>query len=654
MTETQIKKSILILRSKPNTTSGAETFLRNREWTVHSTTNLKEFLTLIIQKKPSFVMLSVDHTHKKIKMMPTILTQSFPVCVITFAESSSTVSFRKLQETNCEYRVNPPATGPAIERAVNKYLKDLERKSKGEPTKEGATGEMDGKSGSDTVAIKGDKTTNSTTIHGGGISGGSEEKAWGASSSLLSQLMDNDDSSSGAAGTSDNGAAGFAGGHTKAGTGAFVAHGDNKEGGGFWAPGEAGAAQNQGAAGNITYNEDDFGGARIDHRGQFDSFGNPVAMPMGGFDSKGNPQPGGGYDKDGNPVAMGGFDSQGNPQAGGGFNKEGKPVAMGGFDSKGNPQAGGSYDAEGNPTYMGAYDANGKPQAGGGFDKDGQPLQFRKNDPRKPISKEQAGEAENAFDGRLEKPQKKIDPNVKVVTQMGRNTNSDMESIILKGTKQALTESVEVNDGLIDQEIEDSSQVACIVVESERFTGYLIAAMGKNRKMDGKFIKTIQDKLFKFLKDNGENISEKDNMNLKIKKVEFQDWAVEYADFLKKSVHNGEEIAMAFFPVNNVRPEVSESAASTMAAVKLKDIDGDKTVDFNVYVYLPANKKYILYTPKGSKLYGNQKERLETKGVKEVHMLKSEVNDLTKYKAQNYLNNLIESYEAKKKVSKAS
>lgn len=635
MTEAQIKKSILILRSKPNTTSGAETFLRNREWTVHSTTNLKEFLTLIIQKKPSFVMISVDHPHKKIKMMPTILTQSFPVCVITFAESSSTMSFRKLQETNCEYRVNPPATGPAIERAVNKYLKDLERKSKGEPAKEGAAGEMDAKSGSDTVAIKGDRAGNATAIHGGVGAGNSEDKAWGASSSLLSQLMDNDDSSAVASGSSESSTKSFAGGSANAssgavGSGAFVASGGKKEGAGFWAPGENGVAQNQSSPGNVTYNEDDFNRSRIDHRGQFDSFGNPVAMPMGGFDSKGNPQPGGGYDRDGNPVAMGGF------------------------DSNGNPQAGGSYDADGNPTYMGAYDASGKPQPGGGFDKDGQPLQFRKKDPRKPISKEQAGEGESFFSGRLEKEPKKIDPNIKVVTQMGRNTNSDMESIILKGTKQALTESVEVNDGVIDQEIEDSSQVACIVVESERFTGYLIAAMGKNRKMDGKFIKTIQDKLFKFLKDNGENISEKDNMNLKIKKVEFQDWAVEYADFLKKSVHNGEEIAMAFFPVNNVRPEVSESAASTMAAVKLKDIDGDKTVDFNVYVYLPANKKYILYTPKGSKLYGNQKERLETKGVKEVHMLKSEVNDLTKYKAQNYLNNLIESYEAKKKVSKAS
>jgi len=606
MTETQIKKSLLILRSKPNTTTGAESFLRNREWSVHSTTNMKEFLTYIIQKKPSFVMISVDHTHKKIKVMPSIILQSFPVCVITFAESGSALSFRKLQEVSCEYRVNPPATGPAIERAVNKYLKDLERKQKEGTIKDSDGTGLENKSGSETVEIKGEKNAGTTTIHGSGGSD-SDNKAWGQSSSLLSQLMDNDDSTTatgnadpGSLGAKNTGNANFTSdymseGGNKNATGTFVAYGEGKDGsGGFWAP--DGSAKPQGNnPGSVTYNEDDFAGGFIGGEG----------------------------------AAAGGKANQ---------------------DPNSNSQAGSLAGNFSTPTGF-ENDSNGAGRLTPGNGKDS--FNHQKNDPNNSISKEQAGEGENFFNGRLEK-KKQVDPNVKVITQMGRNTSSSMDSIILKGAKHALTESVEVHDGIVDQEIEDSSQVACIVVESERFSGYLIAAMGKNRKMDGKFIKTIQDKLFKFLNDNGENIAEKDNMQLKIKKVEFQDWAIEYGDFLKKSVHNGEEIAMAFFPVNQVKPEVGESAAQTMASVKLKDLDGDKPVDFNVYVYLPANKKYILYTPKGSKFYGNQKTRLEGKGVKEVHMLKSEVNDLTKYKAQNYLNNLIESYESKKKTSKAA
>lgn len=81
MSEIQISKTLLILKGNANSTGTAEQFLRNREWVVFSTTNLKDFLTHIIQKKPSFVMISVDHPSKKVLMMPKVLIQSFPVCV---------------------------------------------------------------------------------------------------------------------------------------------------------------------------------------------------------------------------------------------------------------------------------------------------------------------------------------------------------------------------------------------------------------------------------------------------------------------------------------------------------------------------------------------------------------------------------------------
>ncbi|MCB0368130.1 MAG: hypothetical protein KDD45_01510 [Bdellovibrionales bacterium] len=583
MSEVEIKKSLLILVSKPGSTSGAEAFLRNREWLVHSTSNLKEFLIYIIQKKPSFVMISVDHSHKKIRVMPTIILQTFSACVITFAENSTSVSFRKLQDINCEYRVNPPATGPAIERAVNKYLKDLEKKQRGENVKDSAETGAEGSSSFDTVEIKGEKYSGVTKIEGSqNASGGNQNftgDAGGFSSSLLSQLMGGDDDGDGFEGSAQDA------------SGAFITKSGDSSGSGFWAPDDSYSDKNpnQRDPNNVTYNEDDFTGG-------FLSGNNGTSSYQEGSDGHSGAAIGGSIKSPQTP----GFDNQ-------------EPGALG------SNSAGGSLSQnKKNNSDPGAF----------------------------------AGAGENSFSGKLEK-QKRIDPKLKVITQKGRNVNDLAESIILKGTKHALTESVQVNDGVIEQEIEDSSHVACIIVESDRFSGYLIAAMGKNRKMDGSFIKCIQEKLFKFLNENGESVSEKDNLQLKIKKVEFQDWALEYADFLKKSVHNGEEVAMAFFPVNNVKPEVGDSASATMASVKLSDIEADKAVDFNVYVYLPANKKYILYTPKGSKFYGNQKSRLETRGVKEVHMLKSEVNDLTKYKAQNYLNNLIDSYEMKKKVAEA-
>src|SRR5690606_11189777 len=91
-----------------------------------SSSSIKEALTFLVQHKPSFVMVAVDHPNNKIRALPRVLAQAFPCCVIGFCESSSTASYKLLVESGIKYKVNPPATGPAVERAVNKFLKDQE------------------------------------------------------------------------------------------------------------------------------------------------------------------------------------------------------------------------------------------------------------------------------------------------------------------------------------------------------------------------------------------------------------------------------------------------------------------------------------------------------------------------------------------------
>jgi hypothetical protein len=617
MSEIQISKTLLILKSTHNSTLSAENFLRNREWIVYSTTNLKEFLTHIIQKKPSFVMISVDHPNKKVLMMPKVLIQSFPVCVFTFAENSSSVSFRKLQDSQCLYRINPPATGPAIERMVNKYLKDQEKKLRDlEEEKNNPNYEAKSADGSNntTMSFSQDPAADNsaTSVAGSG---------WGQAASIFSQLLDDD-------GVKPNSSLSESGSLQSNGAGVIVAKGDKLATGQSHIEtdqtSDHGSATSQGQNGKLS-------------SGKEGSLIAPVLESEGDGKPKSNI-------KTLNPDYSG-VDEVGDFKS----SKASGQIADLNTKSNGEQSAGTlngktrkSGDSVSHNDNEDDIEQIGKLRK---LAKEAKNIQTGLN---KTTQKENstAGAADDVRGRDLRSP-KRYEKDQKIITIMGKNSGP-RESIILKGTKQALDETAEFRDGNVKQELEGSSQVACIVVESEKFNGYLIAALGKDRKMDGYFIQAIQSKLFKFLKDNGEVVSEKDNMNLKIKKVGFEDWAIEYADFLKKSVHNGDEIAMAFFPVPNVRPEVGASAASTMASVKMSEIDGDKVVEFNMYIYLPNNKKYILYTPKGGTFYGNQKGRLQEKGVKEMHMLKSEIHDFSKYKAQNYLNGLIDGYKKKK------
>lgn len=201
------------------------------------------------------------------------------------------------------------------------------------------------------------------------------------------------------------------------------------------------------------------------------------------------------------------------------------------------------------------------------------------------------------------------------------------------------------NNAIPAKKIEIIRDCICLNVESSYFRGYLVAAMGQNRRFDDEFIATVQNRLQEFLK--GKNLETGDNnpLEITIRPVDFEGWAIEKAEFLRKTIHNGNEVAVAFFPVEKTIPNFGQSQALDMVSFDIEDLATDVPVTFDVYIYLPANNKYILYTPKGGTFLAHQKDRLKSKGVHKMHTKKSSTSDVTKYHIENNLNNSIQEFE---------
>jgi hypothetical protein len=226
------------------------------------------------------------------------------------------------------------------------------------------------------------------------------------------------------------------------------------------------------------------------------------------------------------------------------------------------------------------------------------------------------------------------------------------QSIVQKGVTDALEKSVvrRTRSAADIQRIENSSHMACIIVDSSRFSGYLVAALGKDRKIDKSFLDAIKDRLFVFLRANGEQVKNEESMEVKLQEVKFESWALEQAEFLRKSIHDGDEIAMAFFPNKEVEVKLTESASEKMVSLNLNDLKDDTPVEFDLYMYLPSNNKYLLYTPQGMPFYKDQKNRLQEKGVAQMHLRKESAGDVKRYRAQNFLNEKIAEYKKGKQV----
>ena len=579
--EQEQKKSNLIIKANPQSLLAAEGFLRNRDWKIKSTANLKEALIYLVQEQPAFVMISVDHPNKKVQKLPKVLAAAFPVCVIAFAEESSTSSYKALSTTPTEYQIYPPITGPAIERMVNKYYKDLLTKPVTAAAQR-AGGETD--DANSMISVKGSNGFNTANAQ-----------------NLLAQMLAGDGADINLADSGN--AASNANSLSNANSESVIARSEPAES----AFQRMNADTEKNLAGNIKSaayvptaqkpaatqgNSAAYLPPDLAKEGQSAKKSESASMVGSNSSqgvSKGHLQKGAGFGKVDH--AKEGTGSKGNTAS-----EENSDSALSNHFSRSNKNQGPSWEPA--PGHHG----NNKQRPGAETDQDA------------PAAQE--------------------------------------DSLMVRGTTAALEKSCIQLSKSHNQPIEVVSNMACLMIESTRFSGYLITAMGKNKVIDEAFLKKIQLRLSNFLKEHGEKLSHGESMQLNLKQVPFMPWALEQAEFLRRSSHMGDEVAMAFFPRAEIRANFGESADEEMAAVQLHEFTSDTTVNFNVYISLPKNGKYVLYTPRGGVFYGKQKERLSGQGVSHLHILKVEMKDLDKYRAENYLNDSISEFSRKEPPKK--
>ena len=123
-------KLVYIFKSSSESLKEVETFLRNREWQVESGTDFNAVLLFLKEKKPFFVMLSVNHQDKLTKTLPKVISQMFPLQqkLILFAEDDSAFGQQTLKDSGQKYTISGPASGPSFDRLLTKIHKEEREK----------------------------------------------------------------------------------------------------------------------------------------------------------------------------------------------------------------------------------------------------------------------------------------------------------------------------------------------------------------------------------------------------------------------------------------------------------------------------------------------------------------------------------------------
>ncbi len=102
--------------------SAVENFLKKRNYTVHSETDIKVGLKRLIDVNPDFIFIALDHPNSKVAMLPKIIEQCLETNIIPFTHAGDKQSLQKLDECTLIHKIYPPLSGPAIERMALNIL----------------------------------------------------------------------------------------------------------------------------------------------------------------------------------------------------------------------------------------------------------------------------------------------------------------------------------------------------------------------------------------------------------------------------------------------------------------------------------------------------------------------------------------------------
>lgn len=190
-------------------------------------------------------------------------------------------------------------------------------------------------------------------------------------------------------------------------------------------------------------------------------------------------------------------------------------------------------------------------------------------------------------------------------------------------------------------------KLLCLIVQSASWCGYLLVA-SQTEINNEDYKSLIQAWLQDQLVDLSE-ISNHDYFDVKLEIANYADlktWVEEQSDYLEFIEVDKNEIFVSFFTLDPKYLIVEINDQQEMMEVPLELIDVDRVIPFSLFIHLPENKKYLLYTLPHQSLMANQKQRLLDKSVNHLFTPIEFEAEFKQLKAEKYLNS---SYQKLKK-----
>jgi hypothetical protein len=181
--------------------------------------------------------------------------------------------------------------------------------------------------------------------------------------------------------------------------------------------------------------------------------------------------------------------------------------------------------------------------------------------------------------------------------------------------------------------------------------GYVVGANAGNtvdRDLAGK----VGENLAKALKGFGQTGESDVTVHpVDLEGVAFQLWAEQNAQFMVNSQHGKDDIAFAYFLSKTIieRPD----GKTELFALDLEEaLIADREIDFEIYIHLPKNRKFVQYINRPTVFAAATKAKLLGRGIKEVFVRNEQFGLFEIYCVKNEISTSIAKFKFKQLAQK--
>lgn len=165
--------------------------------------------------------------------------------------------------------------------------------------------------------------------------------------------------------------------------------------------------------------------------------------------------------------------------------------------------------------------------------------------------------------------------------------------------------------------LKEKKTIHCLLVQSKDWTGHLMAYSNTNLESHllEPVFKNWVSKEFQYFNDQESHVFFEIEINLH----DFQVWVENKAEYFETLKVNDSELMLSFVGIEPKHLLMEFDEEHDLVDVHLDWVPLKTELHLSLYLHLPENKKFLLYTPKNQQMSDNQRQRLVENRVERLY-----------------------------------